>query len=702
MKSYTKDNRVRFSLKTKLFLFVTLSCFLVIFVMTFYASVLSRLLTESSIKQSLASAENILSSKLESRFVVIEEEVKKISLNSQIRPMVYFAETSNLQDMVANYVKSAKSNLLIITDNVGQILAHSNNPEAVKSYVGDSAIFKTALSGKIASSFMKKGAQLYQIVVVPVFDNVASDLVKGSIAFASRLSEELAREIKNLTDSEVAYLTYESGKFDAYFSTFAGESKQIFANKSVFFDEENPGRNVAGKIFELKTLDDVYYFTQYPVRTYDNKILGFVISFKSKNELYAPYRKMIFYILIAGISCALIAGLLALVIARKVTEPILDLVEVTNQIESGFYPDAKEQGKGKDEVALISKAIFGMSAKLRKIAVVEDYLASLADDFSKDLSLDSVPISSKETSRLREGDKPPTELLEAGSIFDERYEILSTLGWGGIAVVYLAKDRELDEQVALKVFYEDDFGEDNIALTKNEVKLARMITHKNIVRIYDFGIEFGCPYISMEYVPGYTLWDFIVRNTPVSIGVGLVIAHQVASAIEAAHAQGVVHRDLKAENIMINRRGVIKVMDFGFAATISKHVTTGAMVKCYSSAEHAVQPEEYVSGTPEYMAPEIIGGGIYDHRVDIYAFGVILFFLFTGELPFKGDGSGDHEVVLKKHLSEIPVALSSINPNVSKDLDDLVAKMLEKERRNRFSSISEVREILNRWVSGKV
>ena len=278
--------------------------------------------------------------------------------------------------------------------------------------------------------------------------------------------------------------------------------------------------------------------------------------------------------------------------------------------------------------------------------------------------------------------------LAIGSVFANRYKVVETLGKGGMGVVFRAKDNQLDEVVALKTLRSDVLSQDPTLLQrfKLEIKLARKITHKNVLRTHDFGEFEGTPYISMEYLEGVTLKDLQKRKGALPLGVGLQIAKQMCHGLAAAHAQGVIHRDIKPQNMLIiPETGDLKIMDFGIA-TVSN-------VKDESAPQDsAITGAGVVLGTPDYLPPELGRGQQADFRSDIYCMGVVLFELFCGRLPFPGESPLQ---IVVAHMQNAPPKPRSIKPGIPMDLEAVILKCLEKDRDKRFQTVDELTEALN-------
>ncbi|OGO02488.1 MAG: hypothetical protein A2Y72_04010 [Chloroflexi bacterium RBG_13_53_26] len=277
----------------------------------------------------------------------------------------------------------------------------------------------------------------------------------------------------------------------------------------------------------------------------------------------------------------------------------------------------------------------------------------------------------------------PVQELTTGSTFANRYQIIEELGKGGMGKVYKVFDREVQAKMALKLIKPEVSADKNtIDRFRNELKIARDVSHKNICRMYDLGREAGSYFITMEYVSGEDLKSFIRRARQLVVGTAILIAKQVCDGLAEAHRVGVVHRDLKPGNIMIDKEGNAKIMDFGIARSISVKGITGAGV---------------MIGTPEYMSPEQVEGKEVDRRSDIYSLGIILFEMLTGQVPFEGDTPFTIGV---KQKSEIPKDPKSLNAQIPQDLSRLILKCLEKDRERRYQSADELKADLEKIEKG--
>ena len=213
----------------------------------------------------------------------------------------------------------------------------------------------------------------------------------------------------------------------------------------------------------------------------------------------------------------------------------------------------------------------------------------------------------------------PKEELTTGSTFAGKYQIIEELGKGGMGRVYKALDTEVNEKIAMKLIKpEVAADESTIERFRNELRLARKVRHKNVCQMFDLNIQEGTYYITMEYVSGQDLKGLIRQSGRLAVETAVTIAKQVCDGLIEAHGLGVVHRDLKPGNIMIDRDGQVRIMDFGIARSLGRKGITGAGV---------------MIGTPEYMSPEQVEGKDVDERSDIYSLGVIFYEMVTGHVP---------------------------------------------------------------------
>lgn len=251
---------------------------------------------------------------------------------------------------------------------------------------------------------------------------------------------------------------------------------------------------------------------------------------------------------------------------------------------------------------------------------------------------------------------------------NNRYQIRYELGNGGMGKVFLALDTYLEREVAVKLLNRPNLGAAGRALLLNEARAAARLSHPNIVMVFDVGEQDDMPYIVMEYVSGRPLSE----QKPRRLDEVIRVARQICAALDHAHQKDLVHRDVKPHNVILIPEGVAKLMDFGLARMLGGDT------------------EGTVSGTISYIAPEQIMGKTVNHAADLYSFGILLYELATGRLPFVGDPGN----ILYQHINQPPMSPREQNPNVPSALNELILHLLQKEPENRPDSAQEVGQIL--------
>jgi beta-lactam-binding protein with PASTA domain len=277
---------------------------------------------------------------------------------------------------------------------------------------------------------------------------------------------------------------------------------------------------------------------------------------------------------------------------------------------------------------------------------------------------------------------PVTDSL-INTLFDGRYRIVRKLGTGGMADVYLAEDQELGRRVAIKILNDKHAADEQfVERFRREAKSAAGLSHPNIVSIYDRGEAEGTYYIAMEHLDGRNLKELLLSRGPAPPHIAIDYARQILSGMRFAHRNGIVHRDIKPHNVLVDGDGRLKVTDFGIARAGGTQMTEAGSIV----------------GTAQYLSPEQARGSPVDQRSDLYSLGIVLYELLTGTVPFTGDTPVE---IAMKHLSEIPVPPSELNPAVPKPLEQIVMRALAKDPDDRYQSAEEMESDLDRVARGE-
>jgi CheY-like chemotaxis protein/tRNA A-37 threonylcarbamoyl transferase component Bud32 len=352
-------------------------------------------------------------------------------------------------------------------------------------------------------------------------------------------------------------------------------------------------------------------------------------------------------------------------------EQVRSVIDAASAVEAGSYSSgnlAEITGRN-DELGRLARVFDRMATEVR---AREDRLRNQVEDLRREIESASDGTSST-GSQLDHANLPTSER------FADRYEITTPLGQGAMGAVYRARDLELDEEIAIKTLRPELVVDPMlIERFKTEIRLARRITHHNVVRTHDFGEWSGVYYLTMEYVEGMTVRHLIDSRGRLGVPATLAIASQLAQALEVAHGVGVIHRDVKPQNLLLDADGVLKVMDFGIARL--------------SEATMGITETGLSVGTPAYMSPEqLLAESALDERSDLYAVGVVLYECLTGSLPFAAKSPMSLVAMM---LSEEPTAPHEVNGDIPPALSGLILQLLAKQPDQRLSSARELGERL--------
>jgi CheY-like chemotaxis protein len=351
-------------------------------------------------------------------------------------------------------------------------------------------------------------------------------------------------------------------------------------------------------------------------------------------------------------------------------ERVREVSEAAKAVEDGSYQPGSlgRLASDADELGRLARVFDGMAAKVRE-------RESLLKDRVRDLrrEIEAARATPRSVDAQVDGGN-----LRTGQQFAERYEILATVGSGGMGSVYRARDLELDEEVAIKTLKHQFVTDETlIGRFKQEIRLARKLSHGNVVRTHDFGQWRGVYYLTMEYVEGITVRELIDTRGRLETSSTLAIGTQVSAALSAAHEQGIIHRDIKPQNLLLDADGVLKVMDFGIARLAEKTST--------------LTEAGLVVGTPSYMSPEQLLSEAIDVRSDLFAVGVVLYECLTGALPFEADAP---VALIAKILSEEPLSPGRLNDEIPGAFTELILSLLAKDPDERIQTAAELGERL--------
>lgn len=650
------------SLTWKFFFLTAAIIFLLVGITLLFSSRKATALANATIQDGLKETLSEFDSYQADRYAKLKMANTVIAQNPAIRAYVTEADSASILNLAQQNQEVVKSDFVIVTDPDGTILARTDKPSASGQSLAEVPLMKQALDGDEATGLWQDDENLYNAVALPI---LTGDVIEATLAVGYSINDALATQIKTITHSETAFFV-NAPKSELIATTLPDAKDAVMAALKA-----NQNKN---DTFEFSIGPEKYIGVAKSLKNPDGKSMATFMAFRSLDRELYGFKQFQNNILFVAVGVMVLAFVISFLGAKRITGPLRQLTDAINEVKEGNYDVPIEVTSG-DEVGMLAESFKKLLAELKEKAGLVEYL-------SKQPTMTGMTTGAAPTimdQRTPGGSKVPQSsqsmaAVGPGTLIGNRYEAQSVLGQGGMGVVLKALDRQLDEVVALKMLKGEVFQQDPAALErfKQELKLARKITHRNVVRTYDYSEVDNYYCISMEYVKGITLKQLIKQRGMLPIKIGLQIGKQLASALDAAHEKGVVHRDIKPQNILLESTGDVKIMDFGIArlADMKGLTTTGT-----------------VMGTPDYMSPEQAQGLPTDVRTDVYSSGVVLFEVFTGKLPFTAESA---LAVLNKHIREAPPKPSSFNPQIPAELERILLKAMAKNPDQRYQKVSDL------------
>ena len=590
--------------------------------------------------------------------------------------LVTSRDRQNVLDQAEEYRDLIGAAWVLVTNRDGILLARTDYPEEYDIDVSRGALIANALSGEQTSGAFiddrdTSAVRLYMAVATPLASRGAAP--QGVLVAAFVLDDSLAQAIKQATNSEVVFfaLTNDSVPRPVVVGGTlpAAEAGPVLVRA---LHVDSLGADTVGTRMTAQLGGEHLIGLAGPIRSAGGDVFGGFLALRSREaELaaFAALRRTMLYAIVLGVLLALGS---AAIVARQIAGPVRRLALATRQVQDGDY-SVDIEVRSRDEIGILSQAFKSLVEDLKEKAALVEYMMQ-ASGAAPTQAIVTVPTEIREAGGG--GDQ-----LRPGAVFAGRYEVKEILGAGGMGVVYRAFDRELQEPVAIKTLRAEALAGGSVALErfKQEIRLARRIAHRNVVRTYDLGEVGGTYYLTMEYVEGTSLKQLISSRGKLPIPVTLTIGKQLCRALEVAHAEGVIHRDIKPQNMVVEPNGFLKVMDFGIARLANPPKGKGL-----TEAGMSI-------GTPDYMSPEQLSGLELDARADLYAAGVVLFECVTGRVPFEAETTW---ALVAKHLEEQPPDPRSLNEEVPEGLAAVILKAMAKEPADRYHTATAMHDAL--------
>jgi serine/threonine-protein kinase len=670
----------RFSLSFKIFLAAALLILIAVGGAIAISAARSRAIADAKIDDDLKKAGPAWESFQRNRYEELHRALGIVVNNAGIISMIAETDAGTVYDTLKReQASSARANFLIAIDPAGTAFARTDKPLPYSRDMRAVPTIAAALQGEgDAEGIWMSDHKLYHVVAAPVLQGGSQTV--GVIAAGFQIDDDVASSLKSLMNAEVVFLA-DAARLDEPAKPLVAASTMHDTSPAVLSAVLATPRLVPAVLRDGKTIGplpldvsgDTYLAYFLPIRSSTDQLVGAAVALRSRDRELAPFQRIQNMQILVGLVALVIAFILSFVLARRITGPVDRLVRATEAVRVGDL-EAELPVESNDEIGILARSFRAMLEELKEKAALEKYVASL-----------SMSLSGEETllaPRVTAGGTAGSSLNEpqVGTVFAGRYEIQSVLGRGGMGIVYKAHDRDLDDLVAIKTLRGEVLSADPSLLDrfKQEIRLARRITHPNVLRTHDLGEANGLRFLSMEFVKGLTLKHLLESGDILPTPVALRIAKQVCAGLAAAHEVGVIHRDIKPQNIIIEPTGGLKIMDFGIARLTEDRGMTAAGT---------------VIGTPDYMSPEQARGLSLDFRSDIYSTGIVLYEMFTGTPPFEGDSP---LAVVLKHVNDPPPLPQLKNPRIDPKIAAIIMKCIEKDPRARFQTVGELYEALAR------
>jgi eukaryotic-like serine/threonine-protein kinase len=574
--------------------------------------------------------------------------------NPIFRSLVLADSAGDLRDQSSEAAERTGATWVQIVNARGERLARSDDMAAPRVSLAGSALIARALGGDAATGFgTAADTMLLQVVAVPIaMPSASGEQAVGALMAAQRIDSVLAGRVKDATATDVIFYVLDSADAPHVAASTLGRAPDVQTLVQRATARRGSANDSVAR-FAVTLADADYLGRAVALRSAGGDQLGGFLALRSRAVEVAPFTLLRRWMLLTGLLSLAVGAGVAYVLARSISDPVLALADAARRAADGDYA-ATVPSDARDEVGQLAGAMRTMLSDLREKHALVELLQS------------STPV------RGTAAQGTEAVAIDVGGVVAGRYEIRAVLGTGGAGIVYKAFDRELQEVVALKTLHADAVAQDPGAIErlKSEIRLARRIAHRGVVRTYDLGEDGGTYFLTMEYVSGTALSELLERDGRLPASAVYSIARQLARALSVAHEQGIIHRDIKPQNIMLQADGTLKIMDFGIARLA---VRTTALTQVGMAV-----------GTPGYMAPEQLMDADVDARADLYACGVVLYECLTGQLPHD---ASNPVLLIGRVLAGTPVPTPiELAADTPPRLSEIVMRLLAADPADRTAS----------------
>ena len=698
---------VPFGLTSRIFIGIALIVSTVLAVVLILASLSARRAVDATMRRGLEQSADLAAQFLAGRERSLAGGAKVFVQGPYFRALVAGRRRDDILDQTFEAAEQLGADWVFITDERGFLLAKSDEPAALGDAMGSVPLIAGALQGRVMTGFgISRDSLLFQAVAVPI---VVPGAAPVGVLVATRIVDStLARDISSASNGDIVFYAFDTHGIPRVAASTLPKSVDI---QRLLPAQRNGTRSV---IPSASIGGESYALQGNSVTTSGGDVVGGFIVLRSRDAErtgITAIRRSLLIASLVGLLLALGASYLA---ARRIARPLRAFANAARRAAEGDYSVENAGGAGldaferSDEIGVLGTAFSELLTDLRDRKSLVELLGVPRTQRSEEPAAPTTETPA--LSIVRGGSaargpvvaaiapehvvEPRKELRraaggEAVPLLAARFELRELIGAGGNGLVYRAIDRSLNSVIAIKILRLEALEADAGALErlKEEIRLARQVTHRNVVRTHDLGVSGETHFITMEFVDGPSLADIIAAHGPLPQDAVLSIARQLFRALSVAHGQGVIHGDLKPQNVLLNADGVVKVADFGLARL----------------ATHRGVPPDIAGaqvGTPEYMAPEQLIGEAANERTDIYAAGVLLSECVTGISPRQADTplkfiSSKLRAPDQGHAAKAIRIRSDTN-----SLESLIAEMSSHDPARRPASAEIVSELLQRIAIG--
>lgn len=629
---------------------------------------------DASVARALQATRRAVDNQLDARTRVLITAAGATGIVPQFRTRLLSSSHANALDQAQVVQGLAGAAWALVTDGEGILVARTDQPEAQGQDMSAGKLVADALSGDTVVGAWVDDAnrKLYRAVAIPLADSPTA-APQGVLITAFAFDSLLAADIKAATNTDIVFFALDSANHPYPVGSTVPAAELAGVLDPATHVDSLVADTAGGMGMAAQMHGEHYLGLAEPLFSAGNDVYGGFVALRSRDAELEGFRAVQQGILLGGGLGLLIALVLAFVGAEQISGPVRRLALATRKVRDGDFSVELPEPPN-DEIGMLAADFRALVEDLREKNDLVEYMMSASG------GAPTQPISAMPTA-VRAAAAASGDVLRVGETFAGRYEIKGILGMGGMGVVYRAYDRELREPVAIKTLKREAMAVDAVALERfrQEVRLARKIAHRNVVRLYDLGETGGAYYLTMEFVEGTSLKQLIATRGRLPVPVTVTIGKQLCRALEVAHEQGVIHRDVKPQNLVVEPNGLLKVMDFGIA-----RVATPDRERGLTEAGVSI-------GTLGYMSPEQLQGVEVDARTDLYSAGVVLFECLTGSLPFDADTPW---TLIAKQLEEPVPDVRKLSAEVPEALAAVITRALAKQRDQRFQTAAEMHDAL--------